>query len=368
MSSKVKDVKSYSTDYFEKKYKILADRLTQKEGFKEAVEATRKELGLPVSGFSSTIELAQSLIGKMTKKEQASLTFVAFLEAYAYKNKVQISEKNREDVIKAFLKEYKNSGIGMIPMMFELTKAMETHHSLFSSYPLFKESKYLSKLYPAVRKLMEGFWGVDLLDDHVIFHYVEKYLFLGTTGIDIYIKSKISCPNCKYLGVEHFSPHRHDMQGKDKGPYSKGYILNRQAVERLSYHFNSVFIIVKPYATKEMVHQYVEDNWDDLKEHIIEKNPFYKQFGVNPTLIKESDDEKNRLVYELHKLSKKELLKRYKGKEDLNHKSVYKEAIVSAILDDEYGIKMSSDAVKKAASRFAQSTKVQNVPKDIRDI
>ena len=117
-----------------------------------------------------------------------------------------------------------------------------------------------------------------------------------------------------------------------------------------------------------MAIQYIEDNWDDLKEHIVEKNTFYKQFDVNPTLIKESDDEKNALVYELNKLSKKELLKRYKGEDDFDRPSVYKEAVVSAILDNEYGIKMSSDAIKKTASRYAKSIKVQNVPKDIRDI
>jgi hypothetical protein len=136
----------------------------------------------------------------------------------------------------------------------------------------------------------------------------------------------------------------------------------------LSQHFNSVFLIIKPYATKELVLQYIEDNWDDLKEHIIEKNTFYKQFGVHPSIIKESDDEKNRLVYELNKLSKKELLKSYKGEQDFSHTGVYKEAIVSAILEEEYDIKMSADAVKKSASRFAKSIQVQKLPKDIRDI
>lgn len=362
-------MKKYSTDYFEKKYKILADNLIQKEGFKETIERTRQELGLPVNGLMSTIELAQFLIGKMNKDEQMSLTFFAFIEAYAYENKIFITDENREEIKKAFLKKHgRTKGIGMIPMMFELTKNIETHHSLFTKYPLFEENKYLSKLSLAVTKLMQKFWGIDLLDDHVIVHYIEKYLFLGQLGIDQYIKSKISCHNCKYLGIEHFSPMGVDMEGRDEGIYSKNYILNKNAVKRLSYHFNSVFLIVKPYATKEMVHQYVEDNWDDLKEHIVEKNPFYKQFDVNPTLIKESDDERNRLVYELNKLSKKELLGRYKGSEDFIHRGVYKETIVSAILDEEYGIKMTTDAVKKTASRYSQFIKVHNVPKDIRDI
>jgi hypothetical protein len=253
-------------------------------------------------------------------------------------------------------------------MVFEIVKNIETHHSLFTKFPLFEDSKYLSELYPATLKLMQKFWGIDLLDDHIIFHYIEKYLFMGQAGIDLYIKSKVSCHNCKYLGVEHFSPRGIDMEGRDEGIYSKNYILNKQAVRRLSNHFNSVFLIVKPYATKEMVHQYIEDNWDDLKEHIIEKNPFYKQFDVNPTLIKESDDERNRLVYELNKLSKKELLEKYKGDEDFSGKGIYKEMIVAAILDEEYDIKMTTDAIKKTASRYAQSIKVQNIPKDIRDI
>jgi hypothetical protein len=361
-------VKKYSTDYFEKKYKILAERLIQKNGFKEAILATRKKLGLPESGFPRPLELAVFLIDKMSAEEQMSLTFYAFMQAYEHKNKVRITEKDHKKVVSAFLKEQKKSGSGILPMVFELTQAMETHHGLFTSNHLFKESTYLSKLYPAVKKLMQNFWGVDLLDDHVIFNYVERYLFLGQAGIDQYIKSKLSCHNCKYLGVEHFSPHRHDMEGKDEGPYSKGYILNKDAVKRLSYHFNSVFLIIKPYATKEMVHQYIEDNWDDLKEHIVEKNPFYKQFGVNPTLIKESDDERNKLVYELNKLPKKELLEMYKGTEDFSHTGIYKETIVSAILSEEYDIQMTSDAVKKTVSRYSSSTKVNNMPKDIRDI
>lgn len=362
-------MKKYSTDYFEKKYKILSEKLLQKEGFLASVQDVRKELGLPVNGFSSTQELAYFLIGKMNKSEQQSLTFFAFVEAYAYENKISLNEENKDEVVKAFMKKgQKKGGIGMIPMMFELARHIESHHSLFTKYPLFEESKHLSKLFSAVIKLMQKYWGVDLLDDHVILNYIEKYLFMGQTGIDQYIKHKISCHNCKYLGIDHFSPTRADMEGQDTGPYSKNYILNKDAVRRLSYHFNSVFLVVKPYATKEMLHQYIEDNWDDLKEHIIEKNTFYKQFDVNPSLIKESDDEKNKLVYELNKLSKKELLKKYRGNEDFNHTGVYKEAIVSAILNEEYGIKMTSDAVKKSASRFAKSIKVQNIPKDIRDI
>jgi len=61
-------------------------------------------------------------------------------------------------------------------------------------------------------------------------------------------------------------------------------------------------------------------------------------------------------------------LERYKGEKNLSYKGIYKEAIVSIILDEEYGIKMSSDAVKKSASRYSKSIQVQQIPKDIRDI
>ncbi|MSR76599.1 MAG: hypothetical protein EXS68_03330, partial [Candidatus Ryanbacteria bacterium] len=84
-------MKKYSDTYFEKKYKILANKLIQKDGFDETVKTTRAELGLPKNGFTSTRELAQFLIGKMSKDEQMSLTFFAFVEAYAYENKIFIT-------------------------------------------------------------------------------------------------------------------------------------------------------------------------------------------------------------------------------------------------------------------------------------
>lgn len=361
-------MKKYNEDYFEKKYKILFDKLIQKEGFIDEIKNKRKELGLPIDGFDNEQELADFIIKKMNKSEQQSLTFFAFIDAYAHKNKIYITDENREEVTKAFLKEGYKKGIGMLPMMFELGKAIISHHDLFTKYPLFKKNKYLSKLYPTVFKIMQKYWGVDLLDDHIIIQYIEKYLFMGQYGINQYIKSKISCHSCRYIGVDHFSPTRANMEGQDKGPYSKEYIFNKQTVATLSAQFNSVFLIIKPYATKELVLQYIEDNWDDLKEHVIEKNTFYKQFDVHPSIIKESDDEKNRLVYELHKLPKKELVKNYTGQIDFNHQGVYKESIISAILDEKYGIKMSPDAIKKSATRFAKSIKIQQEPKDIRDI
>ena len=132
--------------------------------------------------------------------------------------------------------------------------------------------------------------------------------------------------------------------------------------------FNSVFLIIKPYATKEEVLNYVEDNWDSLKKHVIEKNTFYKQYGVHPSKIKESDFERNRLIYELNKLSKKDLLKRYKGERDLSLKNIYKETIIAAILKEEYNASISPEAVKKAAARFDKTSRIKMLPKDIRDI
>ncbi len=360
-------MKKYSSGYFEKKYKILLDKLLQKEGFLDAIKSSRKELKMPENGFSNEAELSYFLIQNMAKKERQTLTWSAFLDKYEYENKVRVTEETMKVPFDKFVKEHKD-GTAMVPMMFQLGEIIISHHSLFTTHFLLKESKKLSKLYESVLQLMKKFWGVDLLDDSVTFHYIEKYLFLGQAGVNQYIKNKVACHNCKYLGIEHFSPDRHNMTGQDEGPYSKNYLFNERTVDMLSRYFNCVFMIIKPYATKEMAIQYIEDNWDDLKEHIIMKNTFYKQYDVNPSLIKESDDEKNRLVYELNKLSKKELLKIYNGQKDFNHSGVYKEAIVSAILQEEYGIEMTSDAVKKCASRYSQSIKIQKVPKDIEDL
>ena len=98
-------MKKYSTDYFEKKYKILSEKLLQKEGFIDAVKDARKGLDLPEIGFDTTQELAYFLIGKLSKSEQQSLTFFAFVEAYAYKNKISVSEDNREEIVEAFMKK-----------------------------------------------------------------------------------------------------------------------------------------------------------------------------------------------------------------------------------------------------------------------
>ena len=365
-------MKKYSSDYFEKKFKILFNKLLTKEGFLNAIKETRKEFGLPEGGFGNESGLASYLIGKMGKREQRLLTFFSFANAYASKNSLAIDDEgSKEKMLQAFNEEYgdkKSGNIAMVPMMFELERDILDHHQMLTQNLLFRKNKFLSKLYPGTIKLIRKFWGLDLLDEHITAHFVERYLFLGEYGINQYIRIKMACPSCRYIGVDHFSPMRTNMEGQDKGPYGKGYIFNKETVRRLSLHFNSVFLVIKPYATKEAVLRYVEDNWGWLKEHIIEKNTFYKQFDVHPGKIKESDFERNRLVYELYKLPKKELVKMYKGERDFSAAGIYKEMIISAFLKEEHGVDMSLDAVKKAATRFAKSARVKKEPKDIRDI
>jgi hypothetical protein len=361
-------MKKYNNDYFQKKYKILFDKLAQKQGFIDDIKKIRIELGLPVNGFDTTLELSIFFIKKINKSQQQSLTFFNFIGKYENEAKIPISEADMEEVTRLFLKKKIKEGVDITAITTDFVDAIEDHNNLFTKSYLFETSKYLSELYSVVFGLMQKYWSVDLFEDNLMIHFIEKYLFLGQAGINMYVKSRISCPSCKYIGIKNFSPRRGNMQGKDKGPYSKGYLFNKETVQMLSADFNSTFLIIKPYATKELVLQYVEDNWDSIKNQLLEKNTFYKQYNVNPSVIKESDGEKNRLVYELNKLSKKELLKKYKGKKDLSGKGVYKEAIVSTILKEEYGIEMSSDAVKKSASRFAKSTAIQKTPKDIRDI
>ena len=158
------------------------------------------------------------------------------------------------------------------------------------------------------------------------------------------------------------------MDGRDEGPFSGKYLFNASAVKLLSSHFNSCFLIIKPYATKEQTIQYIKENWDHMKEHLITKNTFYKQAGVHPSKIKVSNFERNRLVYELYKLPKKELLDLYRGKKDFSLIGIYKETVIAAILKEQYEIEMSTDAIKKAATRFAKNARINNEPKDIRDI
>ncbi len=362
-------MKKYSSSYFEKKYQILFGKLAQKEGFVTEITKLRVKHGLPESGFQNTIDLVEFLIKKLNKKNKQSLTLWAFVSHFEAIHKERLNEGNKEKALDEFILKYsKQDLISPIPMYASLGESIESHHNFFTKHPIFEESKYHKELYPVVSKLMSKYWGVDLLDEHTIFHFIEKYFFIGKHGVDLYIKSRISCHNCMYLGINHFSPNRNNMNGKEEGPYSKNYIFNRDTVISLSQHFNSVFLFIKPYATKELTLQYINDNWDDIQTDLDRKNIFYKQYDVNPAIIKESNDERNRLVYELYKLSKKDLLKVYKGGDDLSGKGIYKEMIVSAILEDEHGISMTSDGVKKTAVRYAKSIKIQQQPKDIRDI
>ncbi len=364
-------MKKYSDNYFEKKFRILFNRLLSKEGFLDEIKEARKELGIPDGGFENETALAYLLINKTSNNEWFSLSFTSFIEAYEQKNKIRVSENNKKEVIDAFIKEdRKKKGKGIIEVMYRLDQDIQNHNELFTSQfsRLFPKNKFYSQLSPKVFKIMNTFWGFDLLDEHITVHFIEKFLFLGDYGITQYIKNKIACTNCRYIGVQHFSPERHNMQGQDKGIYTKGYIFNKATVKQLSQHFNSIFLIIKPYATKEQVLNYIEDNWNDLKEHVISKNSYFKQFDVHPSKIKESDLERNKLIYELYKLQKKELLKMYDGEKDFNRVGVYKEMIISSILKEKHGIDITPDAIKKAATRFAKSTKLKKEPREIRDI
>jgi len=360
-------MKKFSADYFEKKFRILFKKLFLKAGFLDTVKETRKKLGLPENGFSNEVDLAIFLISKMSKDEQFSLSFFAFAEDYCRKNNLSMHDENiRDGLIEAFTKAGKDE-LGT-KMIIWLAREIVDHNQMLTRNTLFRKNKYLSKLHPKTIELIRKFWGFDLLDEHIMGHFVEKYLFLGDYGVDQYIKHKIACTFCRYIGINHFSPDRHSMEGGEEGINGKNYIFNKSTVRLLSLYFNCVFLIIEPYATKEETLQYVEDNWDGLKEHVIEKNTFYKQLGVHPSKIKESDFERNQLVYELSKLSKKELLKHYAGEEDFSKTGVYKEAVITAILHEQYEVDMSPDAVKKAAARFAKSTNPKKQLKDIGDI
>jgi len=360
-------MKKYSSDFFEKKFRILSDRLLSKNGFQDMVREIRKELSIPTNGFNNESEFAQYLIGKMSKEEQRMLTFSVFMNEYLFENKIRFEEADREKVTRAFLKKYKN-GIDMAPMMFELSNTISDHVNFLTQFIAFDKNRFLSMFFPKMIGICKKFWGIDMLDQHIMTHLVEKYLFLGNYGINEYIRRKVICPNCRYIGVEHFSPNRNNMEGQDEGPFSKKYIFNKTTIKRLSSFFDSVFLIIRPYASKEEVLSYIEDNWGDLKEHVVEKNTYYKQLDFKGSRIKESDLEKNQLIYELNKLSKGDLLKIYKGEEDLAVPGLYKESVISKILKSEYDIEMTPDAIKKSATRFAQSIHVKNKPKDIMDI
>ena len=365
-------MKKYSSEYFEKKFRILFDKLLIKEGFVDEVKKVRKELGIPVeNGFRDNLNLAEYLAKKLTESERHHFIFLPFIEQYEAENEVRITgeeqKKDRDKIINAFFKKTKGR-VSIKDVMVVLLMRIDDHNNFITDSPSVRDIEVLAKIFSKEFAIFKKFFGVDLLDEHIIMHYIEKYLFLGQRGVSAYIKEKVSCPACKHIGISHFSPTRYDMEGQDEGPFSGKYIFHENTVRMLSSHFNSYFLIIKPYATKEQAIQYIKDNWDHAREHLEMKNTFYKQFDVHPSKIKESDFEQSRLVYELFKLSKNELLATYEGMKDFSIGVVYKESIVSAVLKEKYDIEMSAEAVKKTATRFAKSTQVKNKPKDIRDI
>src|SRR3989344_2357399 len=365
-------MKRYSSEYFEKKFKILFDKLLIKEGFIDEIKKTRKELGIPVEkGFSDALHLTEYLAKKLTEDEKHHLVFFQFIERYEAENKVRITgeeqKEHRDKIVNAFLKKTKGR-VNIKDVMVVLLMRIDDHNNFITDSPSVRDIKAFAELFSKEFEIFQEFFGVDLLDAHIIMHFIEKYLFLGQGGVFAYIKEKIACPACRHIGISHFSPTRYDMEGQDLGPFSGKYIFHENTVRLLSSHFNSYFLIIKTYATKEQAVQYIKENWDHIREHLIEKNTFYKQFDVHPSKIKESDFEQNRLVYELFKLPKQELATAYDGEKDFSVGVIYKESIVSAILKEKYGIEMSAEAVKKTASRFSKSTQVKNKPKDIRDI
>lgn len=52
-------MKKYTSEYFEKKYRILFDKLLQKDNFETDVLIGRKKLAIPENGFLNHKELAK---------------------------------------------------------------------------------------------------------------------------------------------------------------------------------------------------------------------------------------------------------------------------------------------------------------------
>lgn len=363
-------MKKFSKEYFEKKYKILFRKLLAKKDFESSVIELRLKLGIPETGFDTEYDLAKFFLKNFTEDQMESLAFFTYATEYEHKNKIILNEENKELFIDNFIKDQKKiSDKEFINnMILNIADEIKDHNSMIVRYPILKDNPKLAKLYPETMKLIQKFWQLDLLDEHIIGHFVEKYLFLGQDGVNNYIKNKVACSNCRYIGVQHFSPTRNNMKAKKEGAYGKNYKFNQETVNRLSLHFNSVFLIIKPYASKEEVLNYIDDNWDNLKEHLNEKNLFYKQFDVHPNVIKESDFERNQLIYEYYKLPKKELIKLYEGEEDFSLPYIYKEDVIAGILKDKHKIDMKPEAIKKSALRYAKNTSLKKKVKDIRDI
>lgn len=373
-------MKKYSADYFESKFNTLKEKLLIKEGFVEEIRTARKELEVPVQdGFASSFDFAKYITDQLSFDEMLEAASMFYTNKWEVQKKRRMEKKDQEEVFEALGKEIfdnldkptlKNEGLEL--QVFAIgffDDFLKDHHGMFFLDGFIKESfKNVSKFIKKEFEIFNKFFRPDLYDEHIILSYVERYLFLGENGINDYIKKRVVCPACKNIGVAHFSPTRDQMEGKDEGIGSNKYIFNQTFVKQLSMHFNSVFLIIKPYAEKDQVKQYIEDNWEHMKEHMHTKNTYYKQFGVGSSRIKTSDFEKNELVYKLNKLSKAKLLKLYTGAKDFSLPSIYKEIIVAAILEEQHNISMTADAVKKAAARYAEAIKVIDEPRAIGDI
>ena len=364
-------MKKYSAEDFEKKFKTLRDKLLIKQGFEDQIQESRKKLGVPTeNGFSSSLELAIFLAEKLSSEEILNTAFISFISNWERRNTKRAEEGDREIVLKElddFISD-KPENIQFLAIKF-LEESVEDHNELFTLQPIIRQDfKEIAKLGSEEFKIFNKYFRPDLLDEFTILHFVEKYLFLGDAGVAGYIRKRVSCSHCKNIGVLHFSPSGDDMEGQNEGIGSKNYVFNKSFVKRISQHFNSVFLIIKPYATKPQVIQYIEENWDDLKDHMNNKNTFYKQYNVGSTRIRTSDFDRNRIIYELYQLPKKELLKKYNGEKNFSLPGIYKQTVVSAILEEQHDIKMTPEAVKRAATRYANATKVIDEPRDIGDI
>ena len=360
-------MKKYSAEYYHKKFDILFQRLLAKEGFVDEIKKIRQTLGIPIEdGFSNSLQFANYLLGKMSNDEKEDAMYIGFMEQYKNEKKVPFGDIDRDDFLDYFKQRKKEKYNPFIIFFQSITKDT---HSVFTRNPifkLFKEDKTFSKLSSIISKIWDKYYDLDLLEKMIVLHFIEKYLFLGTDGVNKYIKNRIDCPSCRHIGIHNFSPRKNHMQG---GKTSlDDYIFNKGTVKYLSTYFDSTFLIIKPYSTKDQVIQYVEDNWDTMKEHALNKTLLDDHSRVYPGRIKESDLEKKRLVYDLFNLPRKELEQQYREIEKNLPIPSYKESLVSCILDKKHDIKMSPDAVKKAVTRYAKSSRVTKEPLDIRDI
>ncbi len=169
-------MKKYSADYFEKKYKILFDKLIIKEGFVDDIKKTRRELGIPVeNGFADISHLAEFIMKKLTKSEQRYLAFSAFADRYNHKKgEDAIAEGHKDELLDAFMEET-NGMLIPLDVMVSLCTMIDDHSNLFTARRVLSENKKLSKFYPAVHTLFQKFFNVDVLDIQIAIYFIETY-------------------------------------------------------------------------------------------------------------------------------------------------------------------------------------------------